>query len=229
MPIVIIFRTKPSDLPSAQAQGTPEKLERKTRSLEKRLLLRHFLTKALEIRRAEVAAEEERRSQAMKEFIRRPPVSPSIQPLNQPEDQPQTSSVASVVEQARQNVVREQENKLEDLLSNDIEDLIDFSSDSPALPLQAPTTGIHVSQDLDGFHGLFMPRQTIPDIADKAASDPPDQHAVFDRTSKQKHLQSPQLASQPQTPDVTMQDADAQHPKLDSMLQPKCAESPLVD
>ena len=214
------FRTKPSE----QAQATREKLERKTKSLEKRLLLRHFLTKALEIRRAEVAAEDERRSQAMKEFIRLPPMSPAKEPSIQPDKQPQAPSVFSVAEQARQKAGAEQENKLEDLLSNDIEDLIDFSNGFQTLPTQVPTSSFHGFQDLDGLHGLSMPQQTVPVIADKAESDFPDQHAVFDEVSDREHLKS-QLASQPQTPDPSMPDIDAQRQVTDKVLNPKCPES----
>ena len=216
-----ICRTKPSELPPAQAQKAPERLEQKTRSLEKRLLLRHFITKALEIRRAEVAAEEERRSQAMKEFIRLPPVPPPIQPLIRPEDQPKTPNVFSVVEQARPKAVAEQEDKLEDLLSNDIEDLIDFSNDSPALPSLAPTNCIHGFKELDGLRGLLMSQQTSPDTTDKADSEVPNQHAVSDNISEHKYLQSSQFVSQPQTPDLSMLDVDAQRHRVEEISKPK--------
>ena len=241
----MMSRTKPSELSPVQAQKAPEKLEQKTRSLEKRLLLRHFISKALEIRRAEVAAEEERRSQALKEFIRVPAVSPPIQPQFQPEDepnrqsqeepqeqspdQPQTYSVFSVVEQARQQAVAEKENKLEDLLTGDFEDLIDFSNDPQAPPVQAPPTGVHSFQDLDGLRGLLMPQQTVRDIADKAEGDALTQRAVSDEISEPKRSQSPQLALQPPNTNLNMPDIEAQHRISDKTLEPSRPMSPQLD
>ncbi|MCJ1389541.1 hypothetical protein MMC18_002398 [Xylographa bjoerkii] len=222
------LRTKPSELPSGQAQKAPEKLEQKTRSLEKRLLLRHFITKALEIRRAEIAAEEERRSQAMKQFIRLPPMSPPILPPIHPEDQSRTTGILTVVEQARQKAVAEQENKLEDLLSNDLEDLIDFSNDFSNLPTQGPATDVSGSQDLDGLRGLLMPQQTVPDTADKAKRDIPDKRTVFDEIPERMRLQSPQLASQPQTPDLSKPDVDTQRQIALIKSKPEPFESPQI-
>lgn len=219
-------------------------MEQKTRSLEKRLLLRHFISKALEIRRAEVAAEEERRSQALKEFIRVPAVSPPIQPQIQPEDkplrqsreepqeqsldQPQTHSVFSVVEQARQQAVVEKENKLEDLLTGDLEDLIDFSNDPQASPIQAPSTDIHSFQDLDGLRGLLMPQQTVPNITDNAEEDALTQRAGFDEIPEPKRSQSPQIALQPPNTNLTMPNINPHHHVSDEMSEPERTESPHV-
>ena len=227
--IVRKSRTKPSEMSLAQAQKTPEKLEQKTRSLEKRLLLRHFLTKALEIRRAEIAAEEERRSQVMKEFIRLAPVSPPVQPSIHSADQPQALTVLTVVEQARQKPVAEQEDKIEDLLSNDTEDLIDFSTEIRNLPSQELATSIRGLQDLDGLRGLCMPQQTVPDTAHKAESDIPVKHAVFHEISEQKHLQSPQIASQPQALDLNILVVDGQRRRDGETFKPETAEPSQID
>ncbi|MCJ1383478.1 Ankyrin repeat domain-containing protein 44 [Xylographa soralifera] len=221
----VIQLTKPSELPLAQAQKAPEKLEQKTRSLEKRLLLRHFLTKALEIRRAEIAAEEERRNQAMKEFIRLTPVSPPIQPSIHSEGQPQTSSVLTVVEQARQKAVAEQENKVEDLLSNDMDDLIDFSNEFLTLPTQGPAISIPTLQDLDGLRGLLMSQQTVPNTTVGAKSDIQDEHAVFDDSPERKHLQSPRLACEPQVPDLNIPEVDGQRQSDAKTFKPVSSES----
>ena len=184
-------RTKPLELPPAQAERAPEKLEQKTRSLEKRLLLRHFLTKALAIRRAEAAAEEERRCQAMKEFIRIPPLSSPIQPSIPAEDQTTAPNLGSVVEQVRQKALAEQENISEDLLLNNDEDLIDFSSDFQIIPLQAQTTELRGYQDLHGLRDLELPKQAPYDIVDQAKINSSDQLNVFDQSFEQKHLQAP--------------------------------------
>ena len=225
MVIVTNFRTKPSKLSPAQAQKAPDQLAQKTRSLEKRLLLRHFLTKALEIRRAEIAAEEERRNQAMREFLRLAPVSPLIQPSIHSNGHPQTPSVLAVVEQARQETVAEQENKLEDLLSDDIEDLIDLSNEIQNPPTQGPVISIPGLQDLDGLRGLLMPQHAVPDTADKAESDIPDKHALIDEIPEKKHLQSLRFASQPQTLDlINTVDVDGQRPKDAMTFKPENAE-----
>ncbi|MCJ1400040.1 hypothetical protein MMC11_003243 [Xylographa trunciseda] len=221
----VIQLTKPSDLPLAQAQKTPEKLEQKTRSLEKRLLLRHFITKALEIRRAEVAAEEERRNLAMKEFIRLQPMSPPISPLMHPEDQPQALSVLTVVEQARQKAGAKEENKPEDLLSNDI-DLIDFSNDSQNLATQGPATAAHGFQGLHSLHGLAIKEGTVPDTTDKAESDIPENPATLDRIPERPHIQPSQLASPPQTPDLSIPIVDAQRQIAAQVLKPETPDFP---
>ncbi|MCJ1286827.1 hypothetical protein MMC26_006173 [Xylographa opegraphella] len=216
----VIQLTKPSELSPAEAQKAPEKLEQKTRSLEKRLLLRHFLTKALEIRRAEIAADEERQNQVMKEFIRPAPVSPLIQSPILSEGQPQTPTLLTVAEQTRQNAGAEKENKPEDLLSNDIEDLIDFSNEAKSLPTWGATTGVCGLQDLVGLRCLSMPQQNGPDNADNAESDTPDMHVVF----HQSNLQSPQLVSPPQTVSLDLVNTDTERQKDAEKFEPETAE-----
>jgi hypothetical protein len=246
----MISRTTPSELPPSQTKKAPEALEQKTKSLEKRLLLRHFITKALEIRRAEVMAEEERRSQAMKEFIRAPAVSPPVQAQTQIQpddgsqrqpqkelqgqslDQPPDHRVVSIVEQARQQAVAEKESKLEDLLSGDIEDLIDFSVEPPAPPdqaltdakpqalhSQAPSKAGSNFHDLDGLRGLFTPQEAVRDVADKVEGNIPTTRHCTDAIAEPKRPQSSQLISQSPDTSPSMPDVDKQHPKSGQVLE----------
>ncbi|MCJ1473899.1 hypothetical protein MMC13_002554 [Lambiella insularis] len=224
----VIQLTKPSELPPAQAEKAPQKLEQKTRSLEKRLLLRHFITKALKIRRAEVAAEEDRRTQAMKAFIRLPPVAPltPIQPSISPESHPQAARVLAAVEKARQRAAAEQPNNPQDLLSNDIEDLIDFSRDFNNSSTQGSAIHSHSSQDLKDLDGLLIHQGTMSDAADKAESNISSKYAVFDIISEQRHLQSSRLASKSQIPDATMPDAGTQCQAATQLLKPDIPHTP---
>ena len=164
----------------------------------------------------------------MKEFIRLPPLSPPIQTSINPEDQPEPLSVLTVVEQARQKAGAEEESKLQDLLSNDIEDLIDFSNDFQNVPIQGPATDIHGLQNLGGLGGLLVPQQTEPGTIDKAESVIPDKRAVFDEIPERKQQQSPQLGSQPQTPDLSMPDVDAQRQVAAKMFKAEPPESPRI-
>ena len=246
----MISRTTPSDLSPSQAKKAPEALEQKTKSLEKRLLLRHFITKALEIRRAEVVAEEERRNQAMKEFIRVPAVSPPVQvqtqiqpddgSQRQPQkelqgqssDQPPDHRIVSVVEQAHQQAVAEKESKLEDLLSDDIEDLIDFSVEPPAPPGQvltdakpqalhskAPSNAGSNFHDLDGLRDLFTQQETVRDVADMVEGNILNTRHCTDASAEPERPQSSQLTSQSPNISSSMPNIDQQHQKSGKLLE----------
>ncbi len=180
-------------MPPAQALKAPEKLEHKTRSLEKRLLLRHFITKALEIRRAEIAAEEARRSEALAQFIRVPAASPK----NQTQD-----LCFHVAQEMRQQRSAEEEDKPKDLLSDEPKDnnvdLIDLSNDTQELSLQVPSSSM---QDLYGLGGLLMLQQDLSDLPRKSNSDIDIQRPPSDQISMPKQRPIPlQFARQVQNP-----------------------------
>ena len=216
-------RTKASESSPAQAEKVPEKLEQKTRSLEKRLLLRHFLSKALEIRRAEAAAEQERRNLAMKEFIRLPTTSSPTQPSSKTEGQKQVPSVISVVEQARQNAVVEQKSQPEDLLSADSEDLIDLSNDFKTLPTQPWMTGINTFKDSYGLQGLSIPQQAIPGIAHGVESHISGQQTGL---SEEKNLQPSQSSFQPETLGLGVSEIDTQRRLANTMAKLETPKHP---
>ena len=159
----------------------------------------------------------------MKEFIRPAIVSPPLSPPVHSESQPQTPSLLAVVEQAHKTAADEQANKLEDLLSNGIDDLIDFTNETQSLSIQELAINNRGLQDLDGLRGLLMPQQTLPDTADKTESDLPGKLAVVDENER-KHLQSPRLVSQSQTVGPSILSIDGPHQKDANMSKPETAD-----
>lgn len=113
-----------------QKEKAPEKLEDKTGRLEKRLMLRQFLTKALEIKRCEIAGLSGRAE---------PGQLPSNTSTSSVQKSPQRLTFYDVVQLARQQAYAEKTRRSE-------EDLIDLS-DAPA-PLLNPPALTSVQSDL---------------------------------------------------------------------------------
>lgn len=113
-----------------QKEKAPEKLEDKTGRLEKRLMLRQFITKALEIKRGEVAGLSGRAD---------PGQLPSNTLPNLVQKSPQRLTFYNVVQLARQQAFAEKTRRSE-------EDLIDLS-DTPE-PLLNPPALTSVQSDL---------------------------------------------------------------------------------
>ena len=126
-----------------QKETTPEKLEVKTGKLEKRLLLRQFITKALEIKRIELA---ELAQRGDKEQPLAEPLSESIQ------CSPQRLTFYEVVQLARQQAMAEKTRR-----SN--EDLIDLSDTPQSVSNQAPSVGAQFDRDLLDLNDFMAPQQ----------------------------------------------------------------------
>ena len=115
-----------------QKAKIPEKLEDKTGKLEKRLLLRHIITKALKIRRDEIA---ELARQSDPEHLSPESIPQSRQNL------PQKLTFYDVVQLARQQAMMEK-------LHRSDEDLIDFSDTPKPEPNSASATTAQHNRDL---------------------------------------------------------------------------------
>ena len=133
-----MIRTAPE-----QKEKTPEKLEVKTGKLEKRLLLRQFITKALEIKRIEIA-ELARRGEAEQPLPK--PLSDSTQ------CSPQKLTFYEVVQLARQQAMAEKTRR-----SN--EDLIDLSETPQPILDSAPSVGGQFGHDLLDLNDFMVPQR----------------------------------------------------------------------
>ena len=139
-----------------QKEKTPEKLEVKTGKLEKRLLLRQFITKALEIKRIEIA-----------ELARRgDPEQPLPKPLSDSiQCSPQKLTFYEVVQLARQQAMVEKTRRSNEVLidpsdtvgSN--EDLIDLSDTPQTVMSSAPSPGAQFDHDLLDLNDFMTPQQ----------------------------------------------------------------------
>ena len=130
-----------------QKEKTPEKLEVKTGKLEKRLLLRQFITKALEIKRIEIA-DLARRGDPQQSLPK--PLSGSLQ------SSPQKLTFYEVVQLARQQAMAEKTRR-----SN--EDLIDLSDTPQSVMNSAPS--ISAQFDLLDLDDFMAPQQDPSSIS----------------------------------------------------------------
>ncbi|KAL9127321.1 MAG: hypothetical protein Q9217_003783 [Psora testacea] len=150
-------------------EKTPEKLEAKTGKLEKRLLLRQFITKALEIKRAEIGDLAGRGE------------SEQLPPNSFPgsiEKSPQKLTFYDVVQLARQQALVEKTRRSS-------EDLIDFSDTPQPVLNPSPSTSAQCDHHLLDSSNPMAPQQMHPPLLSQNESGTSKLNQKVELTSSQ--------------------------------------------